>query len=62
MTEQSKEQITETEALIKLIEIGRKEFEEGKYQTAEEFFNEMKSDENFSTQKAKENDLINKQG
>lgn len=53
MTDRNNEPMTEKEALIKLIEIGRKEFEEGKYQTAEEFFNEMKSDENFSTQKAK---------
>lgn len=51
MSNKNNEPMTETEALIKLIEISRKEFEEGKYQTAEEFFNEMKSDENFSINK-----------
>lgn len=62
MTKQSKEPITETDALIKLIEIGNREIEKGEYQSAEEFFNEMKINENFSTQKAKENDLPHKQG
>ncbi|WP_374553401.1 type II toxin-antitoxin system Phd/YefM family antitoxin [Aquitalea pelogenes] len=31
----------ETMALLKLISIGRKEFEEGKYQEADAFFSEM---------------------
>lgn len=31
----------ETEELLNLLELGNKEIEEGKFQTAEEFFNEM---------------------
>ena len=62
MTDKNNEPATETDALLKLIEIGDNEIEKGEYQTAEEFFNEMKSDQNFSTQQAKENDLSHKQG
>lgn len=61
MTDKTNEPITETDALIKLIEIGNREIEKCEYQSADEFFKEMKCDENFSIQKAKENDLINKQ-
>lgn len=50
-------QMSETDALIKLIEIGRQEFEKGNYQPADEFFKDMESNENFSTQQAKGNDL-----
>lgn len=32
----------ETKALLKLIEMGRKDYEEGNYQEADEFFEEMK--------------------
>ena len=62
MTDKNNEPATETDALLKLIEIGDNEIEKGEYQTAEEFFNEMKNDGNFSIQQAKENDLSHKQG
>lgn len=55
-------EITETDALLKLIKIGKQEFEKSECQSANDFFKEMKSDENFSTQQAKENDLPHKQG
>jgi outer membrane protein assembly factor BamD (BamD/ComL family) len=62
-SEQPKEnEMTETDALLKLIEIGNQELEKGEYQSAEDFFREMEIDENFSTQQAKENDLSHKQG
>jgi hypothetical protein len=62
-SEQPKEnEMTETDALLKLIEIGNQEFDKGEYQSAEDFFKEMEIDENFSTQQAKENDLPPKQG
>ncbi|MBW5287155.1 hypothetical protein [Burkholderia gladioli] len=54
--------MTEKEALLKLIEMGRQNFKNGEYQTAEEFFNEMKAEENFSPKQAKKNDLPPKQG
>lgn len=34
----------ETKALLKLIEMGRKDYEEGNYQEADEFFEEMKKE------------------
>jgi outer membrane protein assembly factor BamD (BamD/ComL family) len=55
-------EITETDALLKLIEIGKQEFEKGEYQSADDFLKEMESDENFSPQQAKKNDLSHKQG
>lgn len=53
--------MNEKEALLKLVEMGRQEFEKGNYQSADDFFKEMDSNEKFSTQQGKENDLSNKQ-
>ena len=54
--------MSETNALLKLIEIGRQEYKKGNYKPADDFFKEMESDENFSPQIAKGNDLSHKQG
>jgi len=53
MTSDEIDQMTETQALIKLIEMGQEEYKKGAYQSADDFFNEMKSDENFSSQTSK---------
>lgn len=61
MTSDEINQMTETQALIKLIEMGQEEYKKGAYQSADDFFNEMKSDENFHLKQAKKNDLSHKQ-
>lgn len=39
-----KELSEETKALLQLIEMSRKDYEEGKYQEADEFFEEMRKE------------------
>lgn len=53
--------MTEKEALLKLVEIGRQEYEQGNYKPADEFFKEIENDRKFSTEQAKGNDLSHKQ-